>query len=72
MYAKNVLDARQLIVLADIIAIKLPLPLSSLREDKEEYDAPKWIDTCLYRNESKIFPSIPLSISGRPERSVSL
>lgn len=72
MYAKNVLNARQLIVLADIIAIKLPLPLSSLRENKEEYDAPKWIDTCLYRNESKIFTSIPLSISGRPERSVSL
>ena len=55
-----------------IIAIKLPLPESSLREDEEEYDAPKWIDTCLYRNESNIFTSIPLSISGRAERSVSL
>ena len=72
MYAKIVRNARQLIVLADIIAIKLPLPLSSIREDKEECDAPKWIDTCLYRNESNIFTSIPLSISGRPERSVSL
>ena len=72
MYAKIVRNARQLIVLADIIAIKLPLPLSSIREDKEEYDAPKWIDTCLYRNESKIFTSIPFSISGRPEMSVSL
>ena len=72
MYAKIVRNARQLIVLADIIAIKLPLPLSSIREDKEEYDAPKWIDTCLYRNESKIVTSIPLSIAGRPERSVSL
>ena len=72
MYSKIVRNARQLIVLADIIAIKLPLPLSSLLEDKEEYDAPKWIDTCLYRNESNIFTSIPLSISGRPERSVSL
>ena len=72
MYAKIVRNARQLIVLAAIIAIQLPLPLSSIREDKEEYDAPKWIDTCLYRNESKIFTSIPLSISGRPERSVSL
>ena len=72
MYAKIVRNARQLIVLADIIAIKLPLPLSSLHEDKEEYDAPKWIDTCLYRNESYIFTAMPLSISGRPERSVSL